>query len=154
MLARPGPPVPGYARITVAVDGSPQANQALDAALELCRVFHSSLTLVSVVPILVSYAPGAVLPASVYEEEEKSYDALLQKAAEHATKGGVNGVTTVRLRGIVVPELLAFLDAHPSDLIVLGARGLSAGGRLFLGSTSDAVVHHVRTAVLIVKSES
>jgi nucleotide-binding universal stress UspA family protein len=143
--------MPAFATITVAVDGSPHSDRALDAAIELAKPFHSALTLISVVPLYVNYAPAAVPPASYYEEEEKAYEKLLSDCADRATRSGVAKVTIVRLRGLVVPELLAFLDQHASDLVVLGARGLSAGGRLFLGSTSDAVVHHVRSPVLIVK---
>jgi nucleotide-binding universal stress UspA family protein len=143
--------MPAFARITVAVDGSPHSERALDAAIELAKPFHSTLTLIAVVPLYVNYAPAAVPPASYYEEEEKAYEKLLTESADRATRSGVGSVTTVRLRGLVVPELLAFLDNHPADLVVLGARGLSTGGRLFLGSTSDAVVHHVRSPVLIVK---
>jgi nucleotide-binding universal stress UspA family protein len=142
----------GYQKITVAIDGSPEAGRALDAAIELAKAFRSSVSLVTIVPLIVTYGPMASIPASVYEEEERSYSEMLAKAASKVTAAGVPSVSTVRLRGIVVTELLGFLDAHPSDLVVLGARGLSAGGRLFLGSTSDAVVHHVKTAVLIVKS--
>ncbi|MCI4362602.1 MAG: universal stress protein [Thermoplasmata archaeon] len=143
--------MPAFARITVTVDGSPHSERALDAAIELAKPFHSTLTLISVVPLYVNYAPAAVPPASYYEEEEKAYEKLLSDSADRVTRSGVANVTTIRLRGLVVPELLAFLDNHPSDLVVLGARGLSTGGRLFLGSTSDAVVHHVRSPVLIVK---
>ncbi|MCI4322388.1 MAG: universal stress protein, partial [Thermoplasmata archaeon] len=60
--------MPAFARITVAVDGSPHSGRALDAAIELAKPFHSTVTLISVVPLYVNYAPAAVPPASYYEE--------------------------------------------------------------------------------------
>jgi nucleotide-binding universal stress UspA family protein len=53
-----------------------------------------------------------------------------------------------------VDEILAFLYQHPTDLLVLGSRGLSAARRLLLGSVSTAMVTHAPCPVLVVRSAS
>jgi nucleotide-binding universal stress UspA family protein len=42
-------------------------------------------------------------------------------------------------------------DRWGADLIVMGSRGLSALNRLLLGSVSNAVVHHAKCSVEIVR---
>jgi nucleotide-binding universal stress UspA family protein len=48
-------------------------------------------------------------------------------------------------------EILDVLKSEQFDLVVLGARGLSAMGRLLLGSTSEQVLTHAPCSVLIVR---
>lgn len=50
-------------------------------------------------------------------------------------------------REIIVDEA----DKWGADLIVMGSRGLGAWSRVLLGSVSNAVVHHAKCSVLIVR---
>lgn len=47
-------------------------------------------------------------------------------------------------------EILKNIDREGSDLVILGARGLGALQRIFLGSTSQKVLNHAPCSVLIV----
>jgi len=38
-----------------------------------------------------------------------------------------------------------------ADLVVVGARGMSAIGRLLLGSVSSEVMHHARCPVVLIR---
>lgn len=143
-----------FAKILVAVDGSAHSERALEAAIEMARKFGSTLTLVTVVPIHVSYVPGPLPVPAFTEEEEEAARQMLTKFAQQASQAGIAAVKKLQGRGIVVEELLKVAESENPDLFVLGARGLSAGGRLFLGSVSDAVVHHVHCPVLIVKDKA
>ena len=44
-------------------------------------------------------------------------------------------------------------DTWDADLIVVGSHGHGFWGRLALGSVSDAVVHHAKCSVVVVKAE-
>jgi nucleotide-binding universal stress UspA family protein len=48
-------------------------------------------------------------------------------------------------------EILKAIDSERADLVVMGARGMGTLERLFLGSTSQKVLHHAPCSVLIVR---
>ena len=54
---------------------------------------------------------------------------------------------TVNVRG----DLMRFISEHPSDLLILGTRGLQDWERLRVGSTADYLVHHVDYPVLLMR---
>jgi nucleotide-binding universal stress UspA family protein len=139
-------------RITVAVDGSPGSERALDLAVSLAQSTHAKLSIVSVVPfhppMYPSPYPGLV-PPEMSEGELESYRAMLDRARTKAAGAGLEEVRTELRQGIVVDELLDILRKEPPDLLVVGSRGLSASKRLLLGSISEALVHHAHCPVLV-----
>ncbi|MCI4336417.1 MAG: universal stress protein [Thermoplasmata archaeon] len=143
-----------FERICVAVDGSPHAERALDAAIDLSRRYSSSLVIVAVAPLVPVFVSPAEtwVPTGVPAAEIKAYRDIVDRAVAKAQSAGLSQVTGVCLEGIIVDELLAQLEEHPADLLVLGSRGLSTAKRLFLGSVSDAVLHHVKCPTLMVRS--
>jgi len=136
--------------LAVAVDGSKTSERALAMAIELGKALSASLTLVTVAPLHVVPAGTATAIPVIHDAEVKVHQELLNKLRDQVALSGLQ-VSTVLLDGFVAEELLRYLDEHPFDLLVMGARGLSAGQRFFLGSVSDAVVHHAKLPVLIVR---
>ena len=139
-------------RIVVAIDGSEGADRALDVAAELASRYGAFLTLVTVVPptptpYLAGLDAGGPGPAAL----TSTYDALLASRRTRVRGPRLPRVETVRREGVVVEELLDYLDRDRPDLLVVGSRGLSAGRRLFLGSVSGALVHHAPCPVLVVR---
>ena len=143
---------PTFKRITVAVDGSPFAADALEVAVDLAKRYTSELVVLTVAPLPIYVASTEPwVPTEVPEMEIKHYRGVLDAAVQKAESLGASGVTGVCLEGHVVDEIVAHLEQHPADLLVMGSRGLSSAKRLLLGSVSDAVVHHVHCPVLIVR---
>ncbi len=136
--------------LSVAVDGSRSSEKALLAAIELGKALSASLTVISVAPLHVVPAGTATALPIIHDAEVKVHQELLMKVHDQVALAGLN-VSTVLLDGFVAEELLAYLEHHPFDMLIMGARGLSAGQRFFLGSVSDAVVHHAKLPVLIVR---
>lgn len=139
--------------ITAALDGSPYADHALSFAVDLAKRYDAKLTIVAVAPMVPLYlsATEPWAPTEMPEGEVKFYRGLVDAGAARARTEGVGDVTSVCLEGHVVDEIVAYLEGHPTDLLVMGSRGLSAAKRLLLGSISDAVSHHVSCPVLIVR---
>ncbi len=143
-----------FGRIAVAIDGSSYAQRALELALDLSKRYESELTVLAVAPLVPIYVASteAWVPSEVPETESRHYREVVDRAVAQVKAAGQNAVTGVCLEGVVVDEILGYLEAHPHELLVMGSRGLGAAKRLLLGSVSDAVAHHVRCPVLIVRA--
>jgi nucleotide-binding universal stress UspA family protein len=146
--------LPPFARITVAIDGSKMGDLALDLAVDLARRYQSDLAVVAVAPLQPVFVSSAEpwIPTEVPEAETTYYRGIVDKAVKKAQTAGVGNATGVCLEGVVVDEIIAFVEKNPTDLLVLGSRGLSTAKRLLLGSVSDAVSHHVTCPVLIARA--
>jgi nucleotide-binding universal stress UspA family protein len=144
---------PDFRRIVVAVDGSANANAALDIAIDLARRYEGQLSILAVAPIQAVYvAPNEPFVASTVPSSDlPRYQKIVEAAVQQAEKAGLSAVTGVCEDGVVTDEILAFLDQHPSDLLVIGSRGLSTARRLLLGSVSTAMVTHAPCPVLVVR---
>jgi len=142
-----------FGRITVAIDGSPNATQALDEAIDLAKTYQSELTILAVSPFVPIYMPtaGPYVTTEAAASELPRYQHLVDTAVKKAEDAGVVSVTGLCVEGVVVDEILSYLELHPSNLVVVGSRGLSATKRLLIGSVSGALVNHAPCPVLVVR---
>ena len=145
-----------FGRIAVAIDGSPNSEDALATAIDLASKYGSELTILTVAPVVPVYLPstGPYLPAAITEGDVTRYRELVDSAVKKAQAGGVSAVTGVCGEGVIVDEILSHLETHPTDLVVVGSRGLSAAKRLLIGSVSGALVSHAPCPVLVVRARS
>lgn len=60
-------------------------------------------------------------------------------------------ITSEVIQGHPAQVILDEAENWGADLIVMGSRGLGAWNRLLLGSVSNAVVHHAKCSVEIVR---
>jgi nucleotide-binding universal stress UspA family protein len=144
---------PWLRRITVAVDGSPHGAAALAAAIDLAGRYGSELMILSIAPFVPAYVgPNDPFVAPVQTPGSLDrYREVVEAGVKQAEAAGVKSVTGVCEEGVVVEEILDHLEQHPTDLLVVGSRGLSATRRLLLGSVSTAVVNHAPCPVLVVR---
>ncbi len=142
-----------FERITVAMDGSDQADAALEDAIDLAQRYGSALTVLAVAPLVPVYSngPGMTGVPVTLPSQVPQFRALVDRAVQTAQKAGVKSVTGVAEEGVVVDAILDFLDRHPADLLVVGSRGLSAAKRVLLGSVSSALTNHAPCPVLVVR---
>ncbi len=140
-------------RVTVALDGSPYADHALSFAIDIAKRYSASLDVLAVAPMVPLYLSSTEpwAPTEMPEGEIRFYQGLVDSGVARAKSEGLPEVTGVCLEGHVVDEIVTYLESHPTDLLVLGSRGLSTAKRLLLGSISDAVTHHVGCPVLVVR---
>jgi nucleotide-binding universal stress UspA family protein len=134
-------------RITVGVDGSPEADAALLFALEEAQLRRAD------VEVVLAYSPLPYLAGDVAlrhaEATEIEADELLRKAVEPAAANfpGVT-VTTRAVLGAAAENLIA--AAEGADLLVVGSRGRGGFSGLLLGSVSQQCVHHAPCPVVVV----
>jgi nucleotide-binding universal stress UspA family protein len=138
--------------VLIAVDGSPSSHHAANQGFGLARQTGAKVTLAFVLesPPVIPVGP---LSGYVMTSPPRT-DADLEKARAElkslAKDAGVPVETRVEL-GAPADVLCELADRLAVDLLVIGARGLSAGTRWLLGSVSDRVVHHAPCPVLVVR---
>jgi len=145
-----------YAHVLVTIDGSAHSEEALAAAIDLSKRYRSELTVLTVAPFVPVYMPSgnSYMATPVTKTDTTPYRALVDAAVKRAQDAGLTGVSGVCEEGVVVDEILAFLDTHPVDLVVVGSRGMSAAKRLLIGSISSALVAHAPCPVLVVRGRT
>jgi nucleotide-binding universal stress UspA family protein len=144
---------PLYRRITVTTDGSEHAEKAVEAAIDLAKRYGAELTILAISPLVPVFpTPNEpFLPASVPETAIPRFREIVDGAIAEAKAAGLTSVTGICGEGVVVDEILAYLEQHPTDLLVVGSRGLSSAKRLFLGSVSTGLVTRAPCPVLVVR---
>lgn len=140
-------------RIVVGVDGSESATIALRRAVDEAVAWDAHLTAVATVPIGGSAGSLAWLPAAV-DRDEVLADVRegLSVAVDRAVDGRDVKVSQHALDGNAAALLAEFSTAV--DLVVVGSRGRGGFAGLLLGSTSQAVLHHAASPVLVVPARS
>jgi nucleotide-binding universal stress UspA family protein len=147
--------------ILVAVDGSAEAEDALDYAATIAAATDGSLTIAHAVDPAV-YQKGGTEPVSgfsdadrrllvenVEDAEERGMD-ILDDAAERARDRGHDPATEL-LYGdpaVAVPD---YADAEGIDTIVVGHRGRSERAGLLLGSVAKDLVERSSLPVTVVR---
>ena len=144
------PPISPVHRIVVGVDGSPQAEIALRAAIIEAKAWGAELIAVTGVPLgqgagMLSWLPAAIDREQVLADVTEGLNVVIDRAlVAHP------GFTVRRhvLDGSGAELLTEFSTA--TDLIIVGSRGRGGFAGLLLGSTSQAVLHHASCPVMVV----
>ena len=132
-------------KVLAAIDGSDQANKALDFAIDFTRRYEGELHLLYVAPdqsppeALVEFARAEHLretPSAIYETIGNS---LLRSAETRAQEAEVSAVFQHLDYGDAAKCVIDYADKHAIDVIVLGTRGFGELQGLLLGSVSMKV---------------
>jgi nucleotide-binding universal stress UspA family protein len=150
-------------KILVPIDGSEQADKALDFALDLARKYSAEVEILHVIPpIVVPVTPYPTIGESpalspewldeYYKKAKEESRNMLSEALKSAEGKGDNLKITSKLGdGRPSDIIVAEAESEDFDLIVMGSRGLGGIKEFILGSVSNQVVHESKTPVLIVK---
>ena len=139
--------------IVLATDGSPSAAEATLRAVELARALDAPLVAVAVEHVDVpsyGYYGYADLVAELTRIERKHVDATLAQAKAVATEAGVS-CDVVHATGTTADAICLAGRKANAQMIVVGAHGWGALGRLWHGSVSMAVLQDAHCPVLVVR---
>ena len=141
-----------FHNILVAIDGSPDADQALAQAVDLAESEHTRLTVMTALPritgsCLVPGAPVDELIAGAHAQAE----AVLRDARDQIPDD--LPVTTMLTEQPIRTALIRHITDGHHDLVVMGSRGRGAVRSTLLGSVSHYVLHHSPVPVLIVHAD-
>jgi nucleotide-binding universal stress UspA family protein len=139
--------------ILVGIDGSAPSRRAASFAHDLAQQTGASITLLfvleppHVVPIAALDA-FAISSARRTPAELEAVRKLLDAVAADLPKAKVEKDIEF---GDAAATLVDQAEKRHADLVVIGARGASAGERWLLGSVTDRVVHHAKCPVTVVR---
>jgi len=141
---------PPARRILVAIDGSSASVAATRWALSLARVSGAEVTLLQVIEDEGPLPTESEKPPPGRERVEWLAERRFSPVA--AELGPLLASCRRRVADGVPPDMICNVARlEGSDLIVMGSRGLSAAGRLLLGSVSGAVLRHAPCSVLVTR---
>jgi nucleotide-binding universal stress UspA family protein len=136
-----------YHRILVALDGSPDAEAALEHAVSLARDQNALLTLLTVAPPpSTPVSAGASAPPDLLEANGR----ILREATSSLPAD--IGVRTRLERGNPAETILQVAAEDGHDLIVMGSHGHSRVHRALLGSVSERVLKASSLPVLLIRA--
>jgi len=145
-------------KILLAVDGSVCSDAAVEVLARRPWPPESEVKVITAaeIPMPVGMEPWVVSP-DYFEEMDKS----VRKAAQVVLDSALAKLKTIEDKTLKIsseiiqgsPRQVIVDEAENwgADLIVMGSRGLGAWNRLLLGSVSNAVVHHAKCSVEIVR---
>jgi nucleotide-binding universal stress UspA family protein len=147
-------------KVILATEGSEFSEAAVRG---FCKMFRTvpnvKLKVVSVVqPSQVATEPFSAPPEYV-EQINKISRIRAAEAVERAADGAraavpsLETVETEVIAGTPEQELVKKAEEWEADLIVTGSHGHGFWKRTWLGSVSDALIHHAPCSVLVIKDE-
>ena len=144
------------ARIVAAIDGSPVAQRALNFAVEEAEVRGLPLSVVVAKPTLSARWSGDARLAPPLDTEKAAdmrslAEEMLAKVEQERGKANTAPTSIELLNGPPAEIIEEFL--RPSDLLVIGSRGIGGVRRLLLGSVSSALVQTAPCPVVVVRPE-
>src|SRR5215216_7812882 len=136
-------------KVLLATDASKDAAWAARAAVDVCQRTGAELHVVHA----WHSAPTVRLRPFMQRELKKLGKELLEEGVKGVEDSG--GVVTGAhlLEGRAADEILDLAEQIGAGLVVIGSRGLGPVGRIALGSVSEAVIHHSRLPVLVLRGE-
>jgi nucleotide-binding universal stress UspA family protein len=141
--------------VLLATDGSPTAEKATEAAIELAQLLETELVVVTAWDLpytAVGFAPMPVNGELAKLSEEQARKVCLE-ATSRAEEAGVEARPVV-LRGMPIQEICAAAETFEPRFLVIGSHGWRALKRAVFGSVSTGVLHHATCPVLIVRGEA
>lgn len=147
-----------FERIITPVDGSESSKRSARKAIYLAKKMNIELIALYVVHMPISAYVGPPYSPVIYTDDteikeirkkmKKEGALLLGEIEKVASTIGLK-ITKKVLEGSPDEEIIKI--SKKDDLIVMGAKGISALDRIFLGSVSEKVLHNAIASVMIVR---
>ncbi len=144
-----------FHNILVAVDGSPDAEEALTQAIDLAESEHTRLTLITGVQKLptTAYMGLSGAPLAALDANNRSWAETVLRRARDRVPDDLP-VTTILTDQPIRAALLEQIDRGRHDLIAMGSRGRGAVRAALLGSVSHFVLNRSPIPVMIFHADT
>lgn len=144
--------------ILLPTDFSPNADNALNFAVEIARKIKGNLILLHAYSVqLIDPNMPAEIYLSAYQEEEKSAKENLEELSKRISESnkdinGNNIFTTEAIvtQGLVVDEVLSLIKDFKIDIVIMGTHGASGITEMILGSNAASIIEKATVPVLAI----
>jgi amino acid transporter/nucleotide-binding universal stress UspA family protein len=133
-------------RVLVPIANPDNAEYLVDLASAIAKPRNGELLVMRVVLVPDQTAPTFDMPEDVERER-----AILERAEHRAAANGIRAVPVVRVAHRVDDAILQASREHDCALIVLGWKGYTTTAGRILGETTDRIVRHTHSNVLLVR---
>ncbi len=144
--------------IVVTLDGSPEAEAALEPATELARALNSTLHLLEVVTPVVPINYSGIAISYYKENSEEQVASLRKEANEYLNKmqarvleKGLDCIKTVR-EGDPATEIVDYASKVPASILVMATHARGRVGDILLGSVAEKVMRQTHLPVMMVNT--
>ena len=137
-----------FEKILLAVDGSESSGRATSVAADLAKASGGEVIVFHARELEMAGRAG-IVDRETSSETLKLVDGAVRslKDADISARGEVRNA----LIGHVAKEIVRTATTDAADVIVMGTRGLSDWGGLFLGSVAHRVIHLSEIPVTVVR---
>ncbi len=145
-----------YQNILVPVDGSTEAELALDKAVAVAQRNNAHLDLLNVLDTKqYSYNYAGLVDGDVIYRMSEDAQNYLKKLTDKISTDQHFDDIDIHVRFGNPKNVISkdFPEEHHNDLIMIGATGLNAVERMLVGSVTEYVNRNALTDVLVVKTK-
>ncbi|MFC6200922.1 universal stress protein [Lactiplantibacillus nangangensis] len=144
-----------YTNILVPLDGSKQAEAALNKAVAVAKRNQAHVDVLSVIdPGQFGYNLAGLADGDITYQLVQDSEAYLKGVVETVKKNGFDDIEFHIRMGSPKPIISQdFIEDHHNDLIMMGATGLNAMERVLEGSVTTFVQRNALTDVIVVKTD-
>ncbi len=148
-------------RILLATDGSEYSAEAAKQCGKIALNIKDAK--IKIVTALDNFTPMATEPFVTSAEFLENIESQMRERAENNISEAVRimhendrvfDYETEILIGLPKKLIIKEAEKWKADLIVVGSHGYGFWGRNFLGSVSDAVVHHAPCSILVARKNN
>ena len=142
-----------YSKILVPVDGSNEARLAFEKAIEVAKRNRAQVLIAHIIDTRVLQTPTG-FEGNFNEEIQRQSENLFQEYRQYAQEHDFNDIDFVLEYGSPKVYISKNIPKdYQIDLIMMGATGLNAVERLFIGSVSEYVIRNASCDVLVVRTD-
>lgn len=142
-----------YSKILVPVDGSNEARLAFEKAIEVAKRNRAQVLIAHIIDTQVLQTPTG-FEGNFNEEIQRQTENLFQEYRQYAQEHDFNDIDFVLEYGSPKVYISKNIPKdYQIDLIMMGATGLNAVERLFIGSVSEYVIRNANCDVLVVRTD-
>ena len=142
-----------YSKILVPVDGSNEARLTFEKAIEVAKRNRAQVLIAHIIDTRVLQTPTG-FEGNFNEEIQRQTENLFQEYRQYAQEHDFNDIDFVLEYGSPKVYISKNIPKdYQIDLIMMGATGLNAVERLFIGSVSEYVIRNASCDVLVVRTD-